>query len=83
VIAADAAAVQHVVVGGAPIYGARGLMAPFWAQDDLETIVLPSGPKALASPAAGIAVSAVAMRLTTVLLAEGATLAPLTEAVTR
>ena len=58
-------------------------MAPFWAQDDLETIVTPGGPKTLASPAAGLKVSDVAARLTGVLSGAGTTLAPLIEAVAR
>lgn len=83
VISAEAADVQLVVVGGVPLYGARGLMAPFWAQGDLETILMPGGPKTLASPAAGLTVSDVAARLTGALLGAGTTLAPLVETVAR
>jgi hypothetical protein len=79
VIDATAADVQLVLIAGVPLYGARGLMAPFWGQSDLEKISLPGGPKVLASPAAGISVSGVAARLTAALLGQGASLAPLTE----
>ena len=83
VIAADAGDVQLVMIGGVPLYGARGLMAPFWAQADLERIALPDAPKVLASPAAGIVLSQMAARLTTALLGQGTSLAPLTEPVPR
>ena len=83
VIGAGAGDVQLVMIGGVPLYGARGLMAPFWANADLERVFLPGGAKVLASPAAGVAVSDVAARLTAALLAEGTSLAPLTEATAR
>ena len=83
VIGAGAGDVQLVMIGGVPLYGARGLMAPFWANADLEKVFLPGGPKVLASPAAGVALSDVAARLTAALLAEGTSLAPLTDATAR
>jgi 5-methylthioadenosine/S-adenosylhomocysteine deaminase len=83
VVGATAGDVQLVMIGGVPLYGARGLLAPFWAQGDLEKIALPGAPKVLASPAAGIAVSQVAARLTAALLAHGTFLAPLTESAAR
>jgi 5-methylthioadenosine/S-adenosylhomocysteine deaminase len=83
VVNASAGDVQLVMIGGVPLYGARALMAPFWAQSDLEKIVLPGTPKVLASPAAGISVSQVADRLTSALLARGTSLAPLTESPVR
>ena len=83
VIDAAAGDVQLVLIGGIPLYGARGLMAPFWAQGDLEKIALPDASKALASPAAGIVASQVAARLAAALLGQGASLAPLTESIRR
>jgi len=79
VVGATAGDVQLVMIGGVPLYGERGLLAPFWAQSDLEKIALPGAPKVLASPAAGLSVSQVAARLTAALLAHGTVLAPLTE----
>jgi 5-methylthioadenosine/S-adenosylhomocysteine deaminase len=83
VVGASAADVQLVMIGGVPLYGARGLMAPFWSQGDLEKIALPGASKVLASPAAAIVVSQVAARLTAALLAQGTSLAPLTEQAAR
>jgi 5-methylthioadenosine/S-adenosylhomocysteine deaminase len=83
VIDADAGDVQLVMIAGVPLYGARGLMAPFWAQGDLEKLTLPGTSKVLASPAAGISISQVAARLSAALLARGTSLAPLTESPAR
>lgn len=83
VIEAEPADVQLVLIGGIPLYGARGLMVPFWANADLEKVAVPGGTKVLASPAAGLTVAEVSARLTTALLPFGTSLAPLTEAVAR
>jgi hypothetical protein len=67
------------MIGGVALYGSRGIVGQFWAQSDLERIDLPGAPKFLATPAAGIAVSWIASRLTTALLGQGTSLASLTE----
>src|SRR5687768_7355986 len=79
VINADAGDVDLVMIGGAPLYGARGLMSPFWAESDLEKIDFPRSPKVLATPIAGLSLSSVAARLTSALAGQGTSLAPLTE----
>jgi 5-methylthioadenosine/S-adenosylhomocysteine deaminase len=79
VINADARHVELVMIGGVALYGSRGIVGQFWAQSDLERIDLPGAPKFLATPAAGIAVSWIASRLTTALLGQGTSLASLTE----
>lgn len=79
VIQADPADVQIVLIQGVPLFGERRFMEHFWSRSDLEEIAFPDGPKALASPAAGIIVSGVATRLAAALQAQGASLAPLTE----
>src|SRR5262245_9538290 len=79
VIAATAADVQLVVIAGQPLYGDRKLMENFADADQLEAILLPTGPKALATARAGIVVGPIAARLNAALSAEGSTLAPLVE----
>ncbi|MGK2962284.1 MAG: amidohydrolase family protein [Gemmatimonadaceae bacterium] len=79
IIDADARDVELVMIGGVPLYGSRGVVAPFWAQSDLEKIALPGAPKFLATPAAGLALSEVGARLSAALLGHGVSLAPLTE----
>ena len=83
VIEADPGDVQLVLIGGVPLYGARGLMTPFWTNADLEKVALPNAVKVLASPAAALTVADVAARLTTALLPFGAALASLAEAPAR
>jgi hypothetical protein len=80
VIQANPADVQLVMIQGVPLFGERKFMERFWTRSDLEEIAFPNGPKTLVSPAAGIQVSDLAARLTAALQAEGASLAPLTEA---
>jgi len=80
VIGANPGDVQLVLIEGVPLYGDRELMERFWAKSDLEEIVLPGGPKTLATPPAAVVVAAIAARLHAALQAEGTSLAPLTEA---
>jgi hypothetical protein len=68
-----------VLIGGVPLYGDRGFMKQFWASSELQEIFLPGGLKSLATPAAGILVAGLAARLEDALMAEGTSLAPLTE----
>jgi 5-methylthioadenosine/S-adenosylhomocysteine deaminase len=79
VIQANPADVQLVMIQGVPMFGERKFMERFWNRSDLEEIAFPSGPKTLASPAAGIQVSDLAARLTASLQAEGTSLAALVE----
>ena len=79
VIAATAAEVQLVVIAGQALYGDRKLMERFWDAGQIEEILLPTGSKTLATPAAGILVAQIAARLQAALQAEGTSLAPLAE----
>ena len=79
VIRATPAQVQLVLIAGVPLYGDRALTERFWDPADLEEITLLGTPKTLATPAAGVAVAAIAARLQAALTEEGASLAPLTE----
>ena len=72
--------VQLMLIQGVPLYGDRKTMASFWSNGSLEDIALPNGPKTLASAAAGFVFADVVHRLVPVFLADGTSLAPLTEA---
>jgi cytosine/adenosine deaminase-related metal-dependent hydrolase len=79
VLRANAADVQLVMIEGVPLYGDGALMQKFWAPADLEQISIANASKALATPAAGLAVAGLAAGLQPALQAEGTSLAPLTE----
>lgn len=79
VLRATASDVQLVTIEGVPLYGDKGLMQRFWAAGDLEGITVEKASKVLARPAAGVSVEDLSASLRAAMVAEGTSLAPLTE----
>ena len=79
VVEATPAKVRLVLIDGVPLYGDPDLMRRLWEPLTLEEISIAGRTKALATAASGVVVATLAARLRAALLAEGMSLAPLTE----
>lgn len=79
VVNATVADVELVFIAGVPLYGDRTFMERFWKRSELEEIKLPEITKTIATPAANLVVADIEKRLQSALIAEGTSLAPLTE----
>jgi hypothetical protein len=79
VIDATAAEVELVFIDGVPEYGDRIIMEHFWNRSELEEVNLSGVTKTLATPATTVLVNDIESRLGPALVAEGTSLAPLTE----
>ena len=79
VIEATSTNVRLVLIDGVAVYGDPALMQRFWESPALEELAVGGQARALATSAAGLSVAQVAARLQAALVAEGRSLAPLTE----
>jgi len=79
VVNASVADVELVFIDGVPLYGDRTFMERFWKRSELEEIKMPEATKTIATPAANVVVADMEKRLQSALIAEGTSLAPLTE----
>jgi hypothetical protein len=79
VLRAGAREVQMVVIDGVPLYGDGALMQKFWPARELEPVDVENTSKSLATRAAGVSAAALSGVLGPALLAEGSSLAPLSD----
>jgi len=78
-VQAEPGDVQLVLIGGQPIYGARGFMESFWGPAGLSQVIVEGDPKLIRMPDSSMSFDELASELQAAMASQNTQLAPLTE----